>query len=93
MLTADTITDARLPSVAQMATRSQSIHRNILNAIADGQIERVTAWLKTPGDIRGYSRARGTLRRWACLSNADGSLTERGRQLRDVLNARAKEAK
>lgn len=91
MLDADTTT--RRPSIAQMAVRSLSIHHAILKETAAGTIAAYANGIRSLGDTRGYLRAHGTLRKWGALSTVDGSITDVGRELLQLLNARAKEAK
>jgi hypothetical protein len=86
MLTADTT--PRRPSVAQMAVRSLSIHRTILKETAAGTIATYANGIRSLGDVRGYLRAH-TLRKWGALSTVDGSITDVGRRLLEILNARA----
>jgi hypothetical protein len=77
-----------LPSIKQMLNRANSGHRRALNAIAHSKpLLGPTAYA---GEIRGMQSVLSTLRRWDCVSN-DG-LTERGEELRTLLNERHEKA-
>lgn len=86
MVTAETITDERLPSIKQMAQRCLPFHRRILVALIEGVKVDSPQW--QAGDYRGLRTAIGTLSKWRCV--ADGGITERGRELLELLTTRSK---
>lgn len=64
------------PTVKQMKARSLSGHRQLLEAVRDGRKVDVIS----DGEWRGLRKCMATLRAWDCI-DADGNLTERGREL------------
>lgn len=67
-----------LPSIRQMAVRSNSGHAKALRCLADGTpLVREGAFAS---EIRGMRTILGTLRRWECV-DTEGWLTQRGRDL------------
>ena len=78
----------KTPSIKQMTYRANSGHIAALNAIAEGKpVVRPDAYM---GEIRGMRTVLETLRAWECV--ADGKLTERGEELRRLLNERHRKA-
>lgn len=70
------------PSIAQMRSRLNSAHRQLLEAARDGR--KVTT--QSYASSRGYMTARATLLRWGCIE--DDQLTDTGRALLSEPQAR-----
>lgn len=79
----------RLPSAKQMLVRSQSGHRIILEAAQAG---RAVDRPRFVSEVRGFATARGTLLAWQAIAPTHEAgiytLTERGRELLALLDAR-----
>lgn len=75
-------TEIKLPSIAQMRTRSLTGHRLALEAISEGR--PVVGSTARVSEIRGMRAVLATLRRWECVT-PDYELTERGTELLEAL--------
>lgn len=79
---------SRLPTMGQMVNRSNDGHRKALRCIAEGR--SLLGPAEPTSSLRGMRTILGTLYRWDCV--ADDKLTERGRDLLALLEAKWKTA-